>query len=405
VTQIDFLREFCVRFNCQITQINNVLHVNTLNKILDDFTGPDWTYKRHRGPERIKYNFSTYARTNIIKTPIDSDFTPDLTDEYGDGRFEIPNENIRESFNIYTSIFEASQMINTFGVFMLDMNLLPDGANFGRVPGMRLFFVREPYDFEPPVLYDAVDRSDYLVGYYFDPNQEYELSFQFFIDTFHQKFIDRCLRKVRSIEREYNLSDLDIFSFNQQVPIRDNGERFLVTKINNRVSGKRCKVELLKIESNPENFFVFGTDHEISGELVDTMEVMGDNVTPELVIEMELIEDVTGNPTWQTSWDNTQDTEVQTAIGNSGADADVLAHVGELDVDADVLKTNNDGNGTDGFPTNTGWVEWLRNGVQVNTETFDGSAHSSTFGLNFTYIDVKAFETLKVIVHEDGTSP
>lgn len=404
-SQIDFLKEFCVRFNVQITQINNVLHVNTMNHILDNVSGPDWTHKRHAGKDRIRYGFSTYARVNVLKTPIDSEFTPDLTEKYGNGEFEIPNENIRESFTLYTSFFQATQMVSTFGVFMLNMNLLPDGANFGRKPGLRLFFVRENYAHEPPVLYDTVDRTNYLVGYFFDPNQTYELSWQFFINQFHQKFIDRCLRKVRFLEREYNLNDLDIFSFNQQVPIRDNNERFLVTKIINRISGRVCKVELLKIEPNPKDFFVFGIGHQISASLVDTMEVMADNLPAELDIQMEVIESVTGNPTWQTSWDNTMDTEVQTAIGNGGADADVLDHVGELDVDADVLKTNNDGDGTDGFPTATGWVEWLRNGIQVNTETFDGSAHSSTFGLNFTYVDVKAFETLKVIVHEDGTSP
>lgn len=404
-SQIEFLREFCVRFNVQITQINNVLHVNTLNHILDDVSGPDWTTKRHFGRNRIKYSFSTYARTNVLKTPIDTDVTPDLTENYGNGSFEIPNENIRESFPIYTSFFYPSQMISTFGVFMLDMNLLPDAANFGRKPGFRLFFVREPYSYDPPVLYDAVDRTDYLVGYWFDPNQEYKLSWQFFIDNFHQKFIDRCLRKVRSIEREYNLSDLDIFKFNQQVPIRDNNERFLVTKISNRVSGKVCKVELLKIEPNPEHFFTFGVGHEITGAIVDTMEVMADDVPPELEVRLELVESVTGNPTWQCTYDNTQDSVVSTAVGNGASDTDVIDHVGELDVDANVLKTNNDGNGPDGFPTADGWVEWLRNGVQVNTATFNTASPTSAQGLDYTYPDVKAFEILRVVVHEDGTSP
>lgn len=405
ITQLDFLKEFCVRFNVQITQINNKLVVNTLNKILDDVSGPDWTAKRHKKPDRIRYAFATYARNNVIKAPVDEEFTPDLTDNYGDGSFEIPNENLRESFTIYTSIFSPTQMISTFGVFMLHLNLLPDFANFGRMPGNRLFFIREKYDHEPPVLYDAVDRSDYLVGYYFDPNEDYELSWQFFIDNFHQKFIDRCLRKVRFIEREYNLKDLDIFAFNQQVPIRDNNERFLVTKIINRVSGLKCKVELLKIESNPKNFSIFGVAHEITGALVDTMEVMSDNVVPELVIEFELFESETGNPTWQCTFDNTQDTDVQTAIGNFGADSGVLDHVGSLNVEADVVKTNNDGNGPDGFPAIEGWVEWLRNGIQVNTETFNTASPSSSQGLTYTYPAVSAFEVLQVIVHEDGTSP
>jgi hypothetical protein len=404
-SQIDFLKEFCVRFNVQITQINNKLVINTLNYILDDRSGPDWTQKRDKGRDRIKYAFSTYARTNVIKAPIDDEFTPDLTEKYGDGQFTIPNENIRETFNIYTSLFSPSQMISTFGVFMLDMDLLPDFANFGRMPGDRLFFVREPYAHEPPVLFDSVDRSDYLVGYYFDPNQEYDLGWQFFIDTFHQKFIDRCLRKVRLVEREYNLSDLDIFAFNQQVPIRDNDERFLVTKINSRVSGKVCKVELLKIEANPENWAIFGVAHELTGALVDTMEVMGDTVPPELEVRMELVEDVTGSPTWTCLYDNGQDTVLSVTIGNGSSDTDIIDHVGQVDVDANVLKTDNDGNGPNGFPTNNGWVEWLRDGVQEHTETFNGASPSSAQGLNYTYPDVVAFQILRVVVHEDGTSP
>lgn len=405
ITILQMLQDFCVRFNVQITQVNNILQVNTMNYILDLLTGPDWTNKRNKGPEKIKYSFSSYGRTNFLKSPTD-DFTPDLTDNYGDGSFEIPNENLKESLTIYTSIFAVTQMINTFGVLMLNMNLLPDLTNFGRMPGKRLFFVREPYDFEPPVLYDTVDRSDYLVGYYFDPMQTNSVGYQFFLDTFYQKFIDRCLRKVRLIEREYNLSDLDIFKFNQQLPIYDNNERFLVTKIVNRVSKKVCKVELLKIDSNPEHFFVQGQANNITGALEDTLEEIGDNLSPILTVQMELIESVTGNPTWETTYDNGADVDVRSCNGNGASNSGTLnPHVGSLDVDADVLKTANDGNGPTGFPVDTGYVEWLRNGVQVNTVTFDGSTGSSAQGLNYTYLNVKAWEVLKVIVHEDGSTP
>jgi hypothetical protein len=232
------------------------------------------------------------------------------------------------------------------------------------------------------------------------------MSFQFFIDNFHQKYIDRCLRKIRLIEREYNLSDLDIYKFNQQVPIWDNSERFLVTKIPNRVSNKVCKVELLKIDPNPEHYFVTGGTNTITGDIEDTMEVISDNVPPELFIEMQQVETVTGNPTWTCTFDNTLDTETLTTIGDSSSDDNILdPHVGALSVNADVVKTNNDGNGPDGFPVDTGWVEWLKNGVQMNTETFNSSSHSNAQGLNYTYLGVVAFDELLVIVHEDGTSP
>ena len=404
-TLLDFLRDFCVKFGVQITQINNTLHVNTLNKILDIRTGPDWTDKRDKGPERIKYLFSSYARTNKFTYQNDTDFTPTLTDDYGKGEFEIPNENLKEATTIYPSFWSTLEMVSTFGVFMAKLNLEPDLANYLRMPGERMFLVREPYATEPPVLYDAIDRTDYLIGYWFDPNQDYDMSWQFFSDTFSQKFIDRCLRKVRLIERVYNLSDVDIYGFNQQEPIWDNGERFLVTKILNRVSGKTVKVELLKIDPNPEHVFIQGTGNNISGTLEDTLEIIGNNLVPELDIDFDLTESVTGNPTWECDFDNSEDTDTLTAIGNGASDTGVLDHHGVLNVQADVLKTNNDGNGTDGFPTATGYVEWLRNGVRVNTEVFDSSGHSSTFGLNFTYVDVKAWEVLRVRVFEDGSTP
>lgn len=412
VKLLDFLREFCVRFNVQITQINNVLHVKTLNTILDDRSGPDWTAKRDKDiVDRIRYGFSSYARTNVLKTPIDTEFTPDITSVYGDGDFAIPNENLKESANIYTSIFAATQMVNTLGVFMLklnltrinDISLLPE---FVRYPGNRLFFVREKYDSEPDVVYDSVDRDDYLVGYFFDPNQDYELSWQLFIDNFHQKFIDRCLRAVRLIERTYNLSDLDVYKFNQQVPIWDNGERFLVTKIMNRVSPKKCKVELLKIEPNPENYFTSGAENTLTGEIEDTLELLGDTELPELSLQMDLIETVTGNPTWECLFDNGADTDTLSTLGNGSSDTGTLnPHVGALSVDASVLKTDNDGFGTPTFPTANGWVEWLRNGVQEHTETFTTGSPSGAQGLDYTFPNVSAIDILKVIVHEDGTSP
>jgi len=119
---------------------------------------------------------------------------------------------------------------------------------------------------------------------------------------------------------------------------------------------------------------------------------------------MELIENQTGNQTWETTFDN-GDTDVLVCLGDGFTDNGILDHVGEIDVEANVLKTSNDGNGPDGFPLVVGWVEWQRNGVQVWTETFNSGSHSSAQGLNYTYPDVVAWETLTVIVHEDGTSP
>lgn len=406
---IDFLKDFCVRFNVQITQRNNVLEVNTLNKILDVFTGPDWTAKRDDVSQNIKYVFNTYGRTNYIKSPTDSDFTPDLTDAYGDGSFTVPNENLKGAATLYTSIFSVTGMIQTFGAFMLDLkitqiNEISGLPEFLRMPGNRLFFVRNKYDFEPYVLYDAVDRDDYKVGYYFDPNQDYEMSFQFFIDNFYQKFVDRCLRRTRLIEREYNLSDLDIFQFNQQVPIYDDNERFLVTKINNRVSRKACKVELLRIEANPE---VTYKEQYLAITIVNFLQQMGEasnvrnflqtfaatitNDLPLYSLRLQLVESVTGNPTWKSTSNNGTSTIVQNVIGNGSSNTTNIPTADYVSIQ--VVKVDNNGNGPNGFPVITGYVEWMLNGVRRFTKTFNSANHSSLQGLNYTFGRTRTLRT------------
>lgn len=403
----EFLQQFSVMFGVQITQINNVIHVNTLNKILDDVTGPDWTLKRDKGLDRIKYAFASYARLNVFKAPVDQTFSPDLTPDSFDGTFSIPNENLREQATIFTGAFYAGQMINTFGVFMYHLNVTEVISNlisYVRYPGNRLFFVRERYDFEPACIYEATPRTDYLVGFAWDPGQERNITWQFFLDTFYQKFVDRCLRRVRFLERNYILSDLDILAFNQQVPVFDSGERFLVVRIVNRVPRKACKVELLKVEANPEQTFDQTLGKTITGALEDAIEIIGDDLAPELEVQMELEENVAGNPTWQCTFNNGESVLVM-VVGDESSDSDILEHEGKKNVATTVLKTNNDGNGTDGFPTATGYVEWLRNGVRVNTKTFDSSSHTSSQDLTYTYPDVKAWEILKVMVFEDGTIP
>lgn len=412
INQVDFLREFCVRFGVQITQRDNKLQVRTFNAILDDLTGPDWTQKRHKGLNRIRYTFANYGQVNYLKAPVDTEFTPNMTEAYGDGSFEIPNENLKESQTVYTSLFAVSEMVSTFGVFMLKLNLEPSFAQVKRLPGNRLFFVRDTYSDEPPVLYDAIERTDYKVGYYFDSQQDYEMSWQFFIANFYQKFVDRCLRNVRLIEREYNLSDLDVYQFNQQVPIYDNGERFLVTKISNRVSRRVAKVELLRIESNPS---VVYQENRLDITIVDFLETTGDatavidfletvsativNQEPVIELELRLTDSLPGNPTWRCTFNST----ILNATGSGAIVTDEMAVTGS--VTATVVKTANDGFGPTGFPGIFGHVEFLLNGVEVADIPFDSSTHSSLQGLNHTFTGLVAGDSLSVRIFEDGSTP
>ncbi len=116
-------------------------------------------------------------------------------------------------------------------------------------------------------------------------------------------------------------------------------------------------------------------------------------------LQMELEETLTENPTWEADFDGT----ILSVTGDEAADSDTIAF--DSSITADVVKTDNDGNGTDGFPVNSGYVEWMKNGSRVHTATFNSSSHSSLQGLTYTYTGLVVTDTIKVFVFEDNTTP
>jgi hypothetical protein len=246
INQIDFLKDFCIRFNVKMTERNGVIECKTMDEIIDNRSGAvDWTTKRSIGEEKLHYAFNSLGRNNYFTYPKD-DMGPDLSEDYAKGLFTIANENITENAGVYDSLFNMSQMITTFSVFMVDMNVKPNGPNYGRNPGIKLYLVRTKYSHEPNVIYDALARDDYKVAYFIDPKQEHSMHWQYFIDTYYTKFVAK-LQKAKVVTRKYILSEVDIHSFDQLKPVYDSGDYFIVTRISNFIPGQLTEVELFKI--------------------------------------------------------------------------------------------------------------------------------------------------------------
>lgn len=248
IDQLAFIKDFCMRFNVKISEINGQLVCKSMNDILADTVNMvDWTGKRViTGKEKVRFAAGSLAQRNKFTYPSDG-LTDDLSEDYGNSEFNISNVNIAEETTIYNSLFAKTKMITFQNVFMAYMSTNPLSVNtFENTPGIRLLLVRSKYTSEPNVTYNVTPRSDYKIAYFIDPNQAFSMHWEYFLDNYYADFVSR-IQKAKTVNWHYLLTDLDIYIFNNLNMIHDNGVNFLVTKINNYISGKISEVELLKI--------------------------------------------------------------------------------------------------------------------------------------------------------------
>lgn len=245
--QTDLLKDFSTRFGIQMTERNGVIVCKTLNDLIADKANMiDWTNKRVGKSENVKFDFGGMARTNYFSYPGDS-FTSDLSSDFARGLFTISNENLPEFKTLVNSVFSMSDMSIVFDSYMLNMDLDYSGSGFyNREVGKKLFYVRSRYTEERQAQYNASPVSDYLVGYFTDSRQTLSCHWQFFIDRYYTSFIEQ-LQKAKKVKRPYDLSVVDIISFDHTRLVYDDTDIFIATKINNFINGEVTEVELFKI--------------------------------------------------------------------------------------------------------------------------------------------------------------
>jgi hypothetical protein len=243
INQIDFLKDFSVRFNVKMIERNGVIVCKTMNEIIDDRSNAlDWTKKQISGTQETRYNFNGLARSNFFNYQAD-EYTSELSEGHGQGVFTIANENLSEDQVIHDSMFAMSDMES----FNQDIFMAKIAAGATKTTlGIRLLYLRQNATTDPEVYWDATARRDYKVAYFIDPNYIYSMHWRHFIDTYYTKFVAK-LQKAKVVTRKYMLSEVDIHSFDQLKPVYDSGDYFIVTKISNFIPGQLTEVELFKI--------------------------------------------------------------------------------------------------------------------------------------------------------------
>lgn len=244
-TMDEFIKDFFIRFGIIDKQIGNTLHLKTLEEIISDRAGAvDWSAKRV--PEQnVKDNIDFdlgYGQENVFS------YEDNTGDGLGNGSIDIANDSLDPSVDLFPSMFGNSEYINHD---FINCALLPafDVDSVTRADmsgiGLRLLATRDRKSIEQSLGFGGSGRTDYQVGLFEQPNETTGAGFQRFIDAHYDRF-GKSIQKLKIVTRYYRLSDMDVKSFDKHKMIYDDGY-FLVLKINNHISGKNTKVELLKV--------------------------------------------------------------------------------------------------------------------------------------------------------------
>jgi hypothetical protein len=241
-----FLKDWVTRFGVVFKLLpGGYLEVKKLNDILNDRdTAIDWTTKRHS--QTSKDFKSPYAMSNYFNYS-DSQ----STSKRGSGLISIESSLVNGEAEIFKSEFNTCQTRGVVGVnsayvdvYTADSVVYQDTIN--ELP-VTLLTIRDRQSFEPPVEYiTGTARLDYKVAYFDDPAITVSTSFQYFVDTYYPIFSD-ALNNSKLVKRIYNLTEQDVYEYDPHKIIFDDGEYFLINKIDNFVSGQLTKVELFRI--------------------------------------------------------------------------------------------------------------------------------------------------------------
>jgi hypothetical protein len=247
VKQKDFFKDFLYRFGVLVKEKNGVVYLRTIQGIISDRTNArDWTGKRDTSiRETIDFK-SSYAQDNIFSDVINEDFV--IRDETES--LLIDNETLPESTEYYTSIMSSTQQNNNLGmqvcrVPVFDEINAPGGiGNYPANP--RLFYLRTEKDSDSEVKYNSSTETSYLVAVYNDNLVPYNTTWRYFVNNYYGLF-GTALQKSKTVVRYYTLTEYDISIFDPFILVYDDGDYFMVNKIENFRPGVKTKVELFKV--------------------------------------------------------------------------------------------------------------------------------------------------------------
>lgn len=244
--QKDFFADFLFRFGMLYYQDGTKLVTVPIKKLIANRdNAPDWTMKRDTSfEEEVVFEHGNYAQVNL--------FGDSGSEDSQKGRLTIDSDQLEDERTIYTSPFRAPEYITVDGVRVVRVpvfgyesnNRLDVNPEFEE--GVRLVYLRDPMDGDPPIEYDGTPDTDHYFAVYDDPRSEYRADWQYFLDNYYQE-LQRHLNDAKVVVRRYNLTGLDIKLLDLTVPIYDAGAYFKIEKVENYIPGRPTKVTLFKI--------------------------------------------------------------------------------------------------------------------------------------------------------------
>jgi hypothetical protein len=241
----DILKDWITRFGIVFKLLpNSELAIKYLQEILSDTANAvDWTGKRSSDQST---DFKTkFANNNYFSYKNNTEIA-----NIGRGNLEVSGELLDDEKTVFTSVFNScitkpTVRVNSAYLPAYDSTSTSITDTKNDIPLTLVKLRNRDSLTEPSKTYNATPRTDYLIAYFDDSLYE-STGFEYYLSNYYS-ILEDSLQNNKIVKRFYNLTEKDIFEYDPFKMIYDNGEYYLVNKIENFVPGQLTRVELFRV--------------------------------------------------------------------------------------------------------------------------------------------------------------
>lgn len=248
----DFLQHFLTVNGLAMKESNGTLYFKKIDEIINDYANTvDWSNKVATvSDESADLASNPLSNTNNFRHLCEDD---NMSADYLGGVMLLTDNNLTLQQDLYTSPFNASlnypDNINGIDCLRVITSTGSPVASETRMSYLkkRIFLTRDKYAGEPGLKFNAITRTNYKVGYFWDIRQADNLKMQDVVDS-NYKYQALSLNNYKYVEFKMVLSSRDVYYFDIFKPVHINGARYIVDQIANFVPWKSTTVvKLVKI--------------------------------------------------------------------------------------------------------------------------------------------------------------
>lgn len=247
-----FIVDFMIMYGLLMKEKNGELYFKGISEILSSpVTGPTSTELSREDKSalpKISYKLPGFAKSNEYRWNVQAD-EPIINDDHGMGSIVIDNDQLADVITRYTSIFTASDTnyvvrINQcadFPIYDQGAPAFTKAASFGN----RLVMLRA--DDGVNVRFIAgTSRTDYLIGYFIDPNRTPNFDWAEILGDKYSEF-EEALNKLAVVDQRFFLTLTEFCNADLMVTKHKRGTLYLVAAIDNYVEGQSSVFKMIRI--------------------------------------------------------------------------------------------------------------------------------------------------------------